>query len=107
MKFLSVLICLLGLVCGALTAFAAEDVAREGKQAVPPCPDYAQDNAWAGKPASIEKPVDVFYVYPTIYPESFPKNMDIRRDDLRARAVHLLSAQAGVFSGSANLFAPF
>jgi hypothetical protein len=81
--------------------------AQQDEEAVPPCPDYSKDSDWAAKPEKIEQPVDVFYVYPTIYPEEYPKNMDIRRKDLRRRAEHLLTAQAGVFSPSANLFAPF
>jgi hypothetical protein len=86
---------------------AALGSAQQKEDAIPPCPDYSQASDWAAKPGKIDKPVDVFYVYPTIYPEAYPKNMDIRRKDLRRRAEHLLTAQAGVFSPSANLFAPF
>ncbi|WP_243544842.1 DUF3089 domain-containing protein [Pseudodesulfovibrio tunisiensis] len=92
------------LAVAALPALAGTTPDNAG---VPPCPDYADDFSWAAREATPDKPVDVFYVYPTIYPEASPKNMDIRRKDLRARAEHLLVAQAGVFSGSANLFAPF
>ncbi len=70
-------------------------------------PDYAVNSNWLAKPNDIDTPVDVFYVYPTIYGEKTPRNMDIRRPDLQARAKHLLVAQAGVYSPFANLFAPY
>jgi len=49
----------------------------------------------------------VFYVYPTIYSGTNPKNMDISDPSLRENAKGLLVAQAGVYSEHANLFAPF
>jgi len=70
-------------------------------------PDYAKKESWARRPDEIAQPVDVFYVYPTIYSEEDPLNMDImNRPDLRAKADGLMTAQAGVYSSSANLFAP-
>jgi hypothetical protein len=108
MKVLSLLTCLFALCCFATVCIASDGGNTSQKSdEVPPCPDYSRGNAWASKPAAPDKPVDVFYVYPTIYPEPAPKNMDIRRDDLRKRVEHLLLAQAGVFSPSANLYAPF
>ncbi|WP_084448416.1 DUF3089 domain-containing protein [Desulfovibrio inopinatus] len=74
---------------------------------LPACPDYTKTSSWAAKAERIESPVDVFYVYPTIYADASPKNMDIANETLRARAEHLLVAQAGVYSQAANLFAPF
>lgn len=70
-------------------------------------PNYATDFAWLSKSADIDKPVDVFYVHPTIYGDESPLNMDIARQDLRDRAQGLLTAQAGVYSPYANLFAPY
>jgi len=70
-------------------------------------PDYSGDFAWLSKPEMLDKPVDVFYVYPTIYVDKTPGNMDIAREDLRENARGLLSAQAGIYSLYANLFAPF
>lgn len=74
---------------------------------MPPVPDYSTDSAWLAKTESIESPVDVFYVYPTIYAGTNPKNMDISDLELRANAAGLLVAQASVYSKHANLFAPF
>jgi hypothetical protein len=77
------------------------------KDTTPKQPDYSQDFSWVSKPERLDKPVDVFYVYPTIYVGKEPKNMDIADPELRANAKGLLTAQAGVYSPSANLFAPF
>ena len=70
-------------------------------------PNYKKASSWAAKATKIDKPVDVFYVYPTIYAEKSPKNMDISRPDLQARVDHLIASQASVYSKSANLFAPY
>ncbi len=69
--------------------------------------DYADSFSWLAKPDLPVKKVDVFYVYPTIYADSEPVNMDISSDKLRNNARGLLTAQAGVYAESANLFAPF
>lgn len=85
---------------GGLCAMAAcKTIAEE--------PNYAEDHSWVGKPAVISKPVDVFYVYPTIYVGENPPNMDINDPKLRENAEGLLTSQAGVYSPFANLFAPF
>ncbi len=90
-----------GLVLGGcLTSASLADT-------VPPAPDYATDEAWVAQPAALSHPVDVFYVYPTIYAGTDPKNMDISDPALRDNAAGLLKAQAGVYSPHANLFAPF
>jgi pimeloyl-ACP methyl ester carboxylesterase len=69
--------------------------------------NYMDDNSWVAKPTTINKSVDVFYVYPTIYVEQTPPNMDISDPQLRKNAKGLLTAQAGIYSPYANLFAPF
>ena len=73
----------------------------------PPKPDYTMTLSWLSKPAIIDKDVDVFYVYPTIYVDENPKNRNIYNSSLRRNAKGLLTAQAGVYSPYANLFAPF
>lgn len=73
----------------------------------PSAPDYAMNVCWVAKPKTIDKPVDVFFVYPTIYDEKTPKNMDIHRTDLRDRAKYVIAAQASVFTSSTNVFAPY
>ena len=69
--------------------------------------DYSDSYNWVSLPSTIEKDVDVFYVYPTIYTGKNPQNMDISDSSLRENAQGLLVAQAGVYSAYANLFAPF
>jgi len=69
--------------------------------------DYADSYNWVSLPTMIDKKVDVFYVYPTIYVGKTPQNMDISDSSLRENAQGLLIAQAGVYSPHANLFAPF
>ncbi|SME92656.1 DUF3089 domain-containing protein [Desulfovibrio gilichinskyi] len=97
-------------LCFALPVWAVEgniEKSQPSLECIPACPDYSKDISWASKPINPQKNVDVFYVYPTIYPETFPKNMDVFDKSLRADVQGLLKAQAGVFSGSANLFAPY
>ncbi|KAB1438825.1 DUF3089 domain-containing protein [Pseudodesulfovibrio senegalensis] len=103
MRALLMSICLLGILLGT-SAMAAQEKASCD---IPACPDYSKDISWAARPDSPDKPVDVFYVYPTIYPGTCPKNMDVFNTELRADVQGLLKAQAGVYSSSANLFAPY
>ena len=70
-------------------------------------PDYSHEFNWASKPETREKPVDVFYVYPTIYAGSYPRNMSIANAENRTNVQKMLIAQAGVYAESANLFAPY
>ena len=70
-------------------------------------PDYSEEFCWVAKPQAIDKLVDVFYVYPTIYAGTDPKNMDISDPSLRDNAKGLIAAQGGVYSPYANMFAPF
>jgi len=69
--------------------------------------DYSEEYCWVAKAQTIDKAVDVFYIYPTIYLGKDPKNMDISDPSLRDNAKGLIVAQGGVYSPYANLFAPF
>ncbi len=103
---LSLLLCIFLITLTTLTVLPS-NASSTPKEDLPEVPNYSEDSSWLAKPAEIEHAVDVFYVYPTIYADEAPKNMDIYRTDLRKKASHLLTSQAGVYSGSANLFAPF
>ncbi len=71
-------------------------------------PDYSRLDSWASRPTAPTQSVDAFYVFPTIYSEDDPLNMDImHRRDLQQKAQGLMVAQAGVYSASADLFAPY
>ncbi|WFS62987.1 DUF3089 domain-containing protein [Pseudodesulfovibrio thermohalotolerans] len=106
MRFIRIVIFSLFFCVGAfcVASFAADSDADD---CIPPCPDYAQPASWAALPERPNKNVDVFYVYPTIYFEKSPKNMDVFDEKLRSAAQGLLNAQAGAYSSSANLFAPY
>ncbi|WP_319765049.1 DUF3089 domain-containing protein [Maridesulfovibrio sp.] len=93
------------LILLSATAAYAADNAKSCD--IPACPDYSKTISWASRPTNPDKPVDVFYVYPTIYPGTCPKNMDVFNKELRSDVQGLLKAQAGVYSASANLFAPY
>lgn len=76
-------------------------------EGIPQAPDYQKTSSWVFQTSAPNKPIDVFYVYPTIYAEDSPANMDIKNADLRAAAEHLIDSQASVYSESANVFAPY
>lgn len=93
-------LCMLAVI-GACVILAggclAEEDARE--------PDYSDPYYWLSLP-STEHPVDVFYVYPTVS-NSPDGSMDITRDDERALAQGIFTAQASVYASHANVFAPY
>ena len=86
---------------------ATHQVSKETIEEIPQAPDFSSQSSWVFQAESPDKKVDIFYVYPTIYTGKSPVNMDIYNPKLRSTAEHLMDAQAGVYSGSANLFAPY
>lgn len=67
--------------------------------------DYGNPRNWISIP-SVEKKVDVFYVYPTV--SHNPGGvMDIGNDGERALARGIFTAQASLFETEANVFAPY
>ena len=86
--------------CGGASAVRQADV--------PVAPNYAQVSSWAVLPAGLsDKPVDVFYVYPTVFGGGGAERMDIASAELRAKADVQININAGVFTESANLYAPY
>ena len=73
----------------------------------PEAPDYQIDSCWVSQASTPDRLVDVFYVYPTIYNGDSPTNMDINDASLRTAAEYQIVSQAGVYSTSANVFAPY
>lgn len=67
--------------------------------------DYSDPHHWI-LPAAFDKPVDVFYVYPTVSadPSGF---MDVNNETDRALAQHIYQSQASVFFDHANVVAPY
>lgn len=74
-------------------------------QEPPPVPDYSSDESWIALPKTVDRPVDVFWIYPTVY-HGDPVLAPVDDPQMEKDARRTLEMQAGVFSGSANLFAP-
>ncbi|MBI9111880.1 DUF3089 domain-containing protein [Maridesulfovibrio ferrireducens] len=68
-------------------------------------PDYSISDNWITLPASIDKSIDVFWVYPTVYTGKAPV-ASINDPQMRDGAQLTLRTQAAVFKDSANIFAP-
>ncbi len=70
-------------------------------------PRYDEFSSWLFQELSPQKKLDVFYVYPTIYGNENPTNMDIYNEELRDKATRSFKKQTGVYTGVGNIFAPF
>ncbi|WP_156792305.1 DUF3089 domain-containing protein [Desulfotalea psychrophila] len=99
MKYNQIFAILLLLLCSCARQGSGEAI-------VDTVPNYSQSSSWLYQPGRVNKPIDLFYVYPTIYAEKNPANMNIGNRELRQRARHLIDAQASVYGESANIFAP-
>ena len=85
---------------------AAKDVAGLEKYQTPV--DYSQAENWLSLPATTEKAVDVFYIYPTMAGQRNPTEIvDIDDAEMVSGAKGCLVNQASVFSESCNIFAPY
>ncbi|MDE2523397.1 MAG: DUF3089 domain-containing protein [Methanocorpusculum sp.] len=70
--------------------------------------DYALAENWAYLPdTSKEKPVDVFYLYPTLFKTLYVDAMNTSDPDLRNGAITDVLMKKGVFADTANIYAPF
>ena len=89
---------------GAITTLAnAQD-----PEGTPLSPDYTSSRSWVHRQTSPSKPVDVFFVYPTIYSGEYPGNMNLDNQRLRDIAEkYILKAYAGAYRSQANLFMPY
>ena len=111
--FLVSLIALVGvcfiLTCGCLNGESSSvpDGDAVGPAVVGPDlnPDYKDPYNWLSLP-SVQKDVDVFYVYPTVS-DNATGRMDITSDAERALAQGIFDAQASVYESHANVFAPY
>ena len=81
----------------------SNDVSRQTAQE----PNYSNSYYWASFPKSIEKDVDVFYVYPTLFGGTGVMNMDIKDDSMRSLVQAVIPKQAGVFKNDCNIFTPY
>lgn len=69
--------------------------------------DYSIESNWASLPSSIDKSVDLFYAYPTIYWDAEPANMDINDEQNRQDVYNKMNSQIGLYSPYANIYTPF
>jgi hypothetical protein len=77
-----------------------------------PVTDYGDASNWLLAPVTADKPVDVFYVYPTTYakPEGSDASANlasVKDAGMRAGAKIAYDRQASAFAGTANVYAPF
>lgn len=94
---------LLGLLFCPLTATAYELGPTQTS-------DYSQTDNWLALPAAIEKPVDVFYLYPTAWaqPDGHgPVSCAVDDPAMRSRARMVYDAQATALETVGNMYAPF
>ncbi|MCX2725784.1 DUF3089 domain-containing protein [Roseibium salinum] len=78
------------------------------KAVIPPAPDYDEASSWLARPDNPDAfAVDILWVYPTVLYDQSAWLMDITRKDLIAGAAETVHSEALVFSGQANLYAPF
>ncbi len=70
-------------------------------------PDYSDLSNWASLPSSIQKDVDVFFVYPTLFGGTGQMNMDIQNDTMRQLVQAALLKQSAVFKKKCNVYAPY
>jgi len=71
--------------------------------------DYSQSRYWLSLPAATDKPVDIFYVYPTVWKraQGEPQVCEINNISMIAGATRQFQSQATAFEPAGNIFAPF
>lgn len=70
--------------------------------------DYSLPQNWAAFPSKIDKKVDVFYVYPTIYMDEKRPNMDwMSQEDTKKAALKNIKMNTGAMQSIGNIYAPF
>ena len=70
--------------------------------------DYSKDECWLEKPTEATKPVDVFYIYPTVTGFRDPVQIcEITDSELVAGAKMVRQVQTSVFDESCNVFMPY
>lgn len=70
--------------------------------------DYSKTSSWLQASAGV-KPVDCFYIYPTVtmHPENENQNISLDNEEHRKGADFCIVAQASVYAESCNVFAPY
>lgn len=100
----AILLVLLLLV--GITGCGSAQESSEDSQAV----NYDKESHWLSVPDKIKKPVDVFYVYPTVWhkeKEDEPNICDIDNKTMLEGAPVAYETQATAFEAAGNIFAPY
>ena len=72
--------------------------------------DYAKSANWMDVPTNIDKPVDVFYLYPTAFQKASADASNVAAVDdagMRKGAQSAYARQATAFEDTANIYAPY
>lgn len=72
--------------------------------------DYSDDSHWLSLPEYADKPVDIFYIYPTVWHKISENEPDICRIDnatMLEGAPQAFAIQATAFETVGNIFAPY
>jgi hypothetical protein len=84
-------------------------VACGNDSSAPVATDYSQSSHWLKLPATVDKSVDVFYLYPTAWSNSDPNPQICNIDDpsMLIMAPLALERQATAFETVGNVYAPY
>jgi hypothetical protein len=72
--------------------------------------DYSKSEHWLSLPASVDKEVDIFYLYPTAWQkvnEDEPNICDIDNPSMLVLAPQAFERQATAFETVGNIYAPY
>ena len=72
--------------------------------------DYSDNSHWLSLPENADKPVDIFYVYPTVWhkvSENEPDICTIDNATMLEGAPKAVELQATAFESAGNIFAPY
>lgn len=72
--------------------------------------DYAKADNWLNVPTTINKDIDVFFIYPTCYMPTEATALavcDIDNEQMREGAQRMFRIQASVFAESCNIYMPY
>jgi pimeloyl-ACP methyl ester carboxylesterase len=105
-------LCMIALIAGCTSQPAVTPSASTSETTSTPAPDYSDASNWLSQPSSNDtsKPVDVFFLYPTIYQQansSDPIVCSADNPQMRTGARAAFSRTASAFSPLANVYAPY
>ncbi len=69
--------------------------------------DYSKTDNWATLENDRNKPIDIFYVAPTVGPKENKQNMSLDDAEKRARFLGTINMVRGVFENTGRIYAPY